>query len=104
MAGADWEALLERPLHEFRRTLGIVPTGSYAALKSEAARRPRLTHSPKAFRAGWVGLAGVLGSALPMVAVAVVVDVSLLLRFAADGVSAARKTQLVFPVLILFSL
>lgn len=37
LPGADWETLLERPLDEVRRTLGVVPIESYAALRSEGA-------------------------------------------------------------------
>ena len=37
LPSADWEALLSRPLDEVRKTLGVVPVGSYAALRSEGA-------------------------------------------------------------------
>ena len=37
LPGADWEALLERPLDEVRETLGVVPVGDYPVLRSEAA-------------------------------------------------------------------
>ena len=35
--GADWEALLERPLDEVRKTLRIEPAGAYEALRSTGA-------------------------------------------------------------------
>lgn len=37
LPGADWEALLSQPLDEVRKTLGVVPVESYAALRSEGA-------------------------------------------------------------------
>jgi ubiquinone biosynthesis protein COQ4 len=37
MPGADWEALLECPLDEVRRTLGVVPVDPYRVLRSEGA-------------------------------------------------------------------
>ncbi|MEM9177887.1 MAG: Coq4 family protein [Myxococcota bacterium] len=37
LPGADWEALLERPLDEVRRTLGVEPIESYEGLRSEGA-------------------------------------------------------------------
>jgi ubiquinone biosynthesis protein COQ4 len=37
LPGADWEALLERPLDEVRDTLGVAPVGDYPVLRSEAA-------------------------------------------------------------------
>ena len=37
LPGADWEALLERPLDEVRRTLGVVPIEHYEGLRSEGA-------------------------------------------------------------------
>lgn len=37
LPGADWEALLERPLDEVRQTLGVVPVGSYETLRSQGA-------------------------------------------------------------------
>lgn len=40
LPAADWEALLERPLDEVRRTLGITPVEAYTPVRS--ARAPRL--------------------------------------------------------------
>ncbi len=40
LPAADWESLLERPLDEVRRTLGITPVDAYTAVRS--ARSPRL--------------------------------------------------------------
>ena len=37
LPGADWEALLEQPLDEVRKTLGVVPVEAYEALRSEGA-------------------------------------------------------------------
>ncbi|MCR9095284.1 MAG: ubiquinone biosynthesis protein COQ4 [bacterium] len=37
LPGADWEALLERPLDEVRRTLGVVPIEHYEGLRSGGA-------------------------------------------------------------------
>ncbi len=37
LPGADWEALLARPLDEVRRTLGVVPIEHYEGLRSEGA-------------------------------------------------------------------
>ena len=37
LPGADWEALLERPLDEVRRTLGVEPAGDYEVVRSEGA-------------------------------------------------------------------
>jgi len=37
LPGADWEALLERPLSEVRRSLGIVPVEPYPVLRSAGA-------------------------------------------------------------------
>jgi ubiquinone biosynthesis protein COQ4 len=37
LPSADWEALLERPLDEVRKTLGVVPVESYSELRSEGA-------------------------------------------------------------------
>jgi ubiquinone biosynthesis protein COQ4 len=37
LPGADWEALLERPLEEVRATLGVEPVGEYRVVRSEAA-------------------------------------------------------------------
>lgn len=37
LPGADWEALLERPLEEVRATLGVKPVGEYRVVRSEAA-------------------------------------------------------------------
>ena len=37
LPGADWEALLERPLDEVRQTLGVVPVDPYEALRSAGA-------------------------------------------------------------------
>lgn len=37
LPGADWEALLTRPLDEVRQTLGVVPVESYSAMRSEGA-------------------------------------------------------------------
>lgn len=37
LPGADWEALLTRPLDEVRRTLGVVPIEHYEGLRSEGA-------------------------------------------------------------------
>ena len=34
LPGADWEALLERPLDEVRRTLGVEPAGEYDDVRS----------------------------------------------------------------------
>ncbi len=40
LPGADWEALLERPLEEVRQSLGVVPIGPYAAERSQGAPAP----------------------------------------------------------------
>ena len=37
LPGADWEALLERPLDEVRSTLGVEPVGEYRIVRSEGA-------------------------------------------------------------------
>jgi ubiquinone biosynthesis protein COQ4 len=37
LPGADWEALLERPLDEVRRTLRVEPIGDYERVRSEGA-------------------------------------------------------------------
>ena len=37
LPGADWEALLERPLAEVRSTLGVVPIDSYPTIRSAGA-------------------------------------------------------------------
>lgn len=39
LPGADWEALLARPLEEVRRTLGVKPIEAYQAFRSEGAAR-----------------------------------------------------------------
>lgn len=37
MPGADWEALLEQPLDEVRKTLGVVPVETYSEFRSDGA-------------------------------------------------------------------
>jgi ubiquinone biosynthesis protein Coq4 len=37
LPGADWEALLERPLAEVRQILRVEPIGEYPTLRSEGA-------------------------------------------------------------------
>lgn len=37
LPGADWEALLERPLDEVRRTLRVEPIGAYESVRSDGA-------------------------------------------------------------------
>jgi ubiquinone biosynthesis protein COQ4 len=37
LPGADWEALLERPLDEVRRTLNVEPVGDYERVRSSGA-------------------------------------------------------------------
>ncbi len=37
LPGADWEALLERPLEEVRQTLRVEPIGAYSELRSDGA-------------------------------------------------------------------
>ena len=37
LPGADWEALLERPLAEVRETLGVIPVENYRVVRSEGA-------------------------------------------------------------------